>query len=950
MDFSLIPDWLSREGGSILSWWLLVTLAGAAVWPLLFRLLGGLPDRGYTLARTAGLMLTGFVFWFLGSLGVLDNEPGGMVFAWIVVLAVSLVAFLRWPDRPSVREWFGEHWLLVLLTEVLFLALLFGWALYRAHEPEIGSTEKPMEFMFLNSVRASQTFPPHDAWLSGYAISYYYFGYVLMAMLADLSSVSSGVAFGIMVAMIFALAGIGTFGVVYNLVRSRIGRFGGGSVPAALAAGVLGMCFLVLMGNLGTALIELPYRGYTSGLVNADYFDFWDVAEHEGTATITDETGATKKVPVDSDGDGTPNWDEDAQPLDRWGNWWWFRESRLINDRHLDGQIEAVNPISEFPNFSFVLSDLHPHVLALPFAVLAIGLALGLVLGGRDPGRWDTLLYAIWVGGLIFMNSWDAVYIVVLIGADVLRRVIRNGSGRLNRSDVWGILRFTVGVGGLALICYLPWIISFTSQASGVLPNVIYPTPWQQFFLQFGIFLVPLAIFLVVEVSRAGWRFNWQAGLLAAVVTLWAGVLILAVQGWMAWGNQQLRYPVYSVPYVESAQLRDLLSDILNRRLVGLPSELFLLGMVFFVAGRLFARPAVTVHIDAQGQAGEAVPVRRTINYSPAAGFALLLVGAGAILIFAPDFVYLHDNFALRINTVFKLYYQGWVLFSIAGAYAIWSVLSGETVPTAEGLPVARQAAPLQADDGETDLKPKRDKTKRGQVTPTLAPLAGRLAFGIVVVALFAAGMVYPAFAAQSRALYEYSNRQNTKDQIDACQANDLTDCGTMPPLTLNGAPTMVSSDEYAAIQCLADLDPDRSGVLLEAPCNCGYHPEIGRFSAQTGIPTLMGWGNHEGQWRGSTLPELIDTRIEDGVRRDRFTDAREVYTTQDWARAWQIIDRYGIDYIVVGNAERTMIQELANNDATALLQYQQGLDKFSQVLSPVCQAGGTVVYRVAPQ
>ncbi len=932
MDFSLIPDWLGREGGSVLSWWLLVTLAGAAVWPLLFRLLGGLPDRGYTLARTAGLMLTGFVFWFLASLGALDNEPGGMVFAWIVVLAVSLVAFLRWPDRPSVREWFGEHWLLVVFTEVLFLVLLFGWAIYRAHEPEIGSTEKPMEFMFLNSVRASHTFPPHDAWLSGYAISYYYFGYVLMAMLADLSGVSSGIAFGIMVALIFALAGIGAFGVVYNLVRARHGRFGGGSRPAALAAGVLGMCFLVLMGNLGTALIELPYRGYASGVVNAAYFDFWDVADHEGTTTVTDETGVVRQVPVDSDGDGVPNWDEDPQPLDRWGNWWWFRESRLINDRHLDGQIEAVNPISEFPNFSFVLSDLHPHVLALPFAVLAVGLALGLVLGGRDPGRWDTLLYAILVGGMIFMNSWDAVYLVVLIGAEVLRRLIRNGTGRLTRADVWGIVRFTLGVGGLAVICYLPWIISFTSQASGVLPNVIYPTPWQQFFLQFGIFLIPLAVFLVAEVVRAGWRFNWQAGLLAMLLTLWAGVLILVVEGWMAWHSQQLRSPVYAVPYVTSAPFSDLFSDILNRRLIGLPSELLLLGMVFFVAGRLFARPAVIVQIDDEGQPRDEVLARRTINYSPAAGFALLLIGAGAILTFAPDFVYLHDNFAVRINTVFKLYYQGWLLFSIAGAYAVWSVLSGESVPADDELPVK--------------AKPKRHPA--GALA--LLPLIGRLAFGIVVVALFSAGMIYPAYAAQSRALYEYSDRQNTKDRIAACEANDLPDCGTMPPLTLNGAPTMVSSDEYAAIQCLADLDPDRSGVLLEAPCNCGYRPEFGRFSAQTGIPTLMGWGNHEGQWRGSTLPGLIDTRIEDGVRRDRFTDAREIYTTQDWARAWQLIDRYGIDYIVVGNGERTMIRELAGDDATALLQYQQGLDKFSQVLSPVCQAGNAVVYRVAPQ
>ena len=45
MDWSLVVDWLGREGGDVLSWWLLVTLAGAAAWPLVYRVLGGLPEE-----------------------------------------------------------------------------------------------------------------------------------------------------------------------------------------------------------------------------------------------------------------------------------------------------------------------------------------------------------------------------------------------------------------------------------------------------------------------------------------------------------------------------------------------------------------------------------------------------------------------------------------------------------------------------------------------------------------------------------------------------------------------------------------------------------------------------------------------------------------------------------------------------------------------------------------
>jgi hypothetical protein len=125
-----------------------------------------------------------------------------------------------------------------------------------------------------------------------------------------------------------------------------------------------------------------------------------------------------------------------------------------------------------------------------------------------------------------------------------------------------------------------------------------------------------------------------------------------------------------------------------------------------------------------------------------------------------------------------------------------------------------------------------------------------------------------------------------------------------------------------------------------------------------------MGWGNHEGQWRGPTLPVLIDTRIEGNQRRDRFSDIQDLYTTQDWDAVWRVIDRYGIDYIVVGSAERTMIGDMAKNESDReatpeqketrrqqlLRDYTLGLDKFAQVLTPACQFGQTTVYRVAPQ
>ncbi|NDJ75669.1 MAG: hypothetical protein GYB65_05375 [Chloroflexi bacterium] len=980
MDFSLIIDWLfGPEGGDMLSWWLLVTLAGLSVWPLLFRVMGGLPDRGYSLARAAGLMLIGFVFWFLGSLGLLRNTPGSMLLAWGIVIALAVTVFVRWPDRPPVRPWLREHAPLVITVEVLFALLFLVGCLYRAHNPEMMSAEKPMDIMFLNSIRASDTFPPNDAWLAGYAISYYYFGYLVMAMLADLGGVTSGIAFNMMIGLLFALAGTGALGVVYNMVVARRGQADSSpdqpatprtpdapeSTPrrpnraGALSAGVLALVMLVLMGNLGMALIEVPYRGYLADvdLIDADYFNFWDVEGREGTFVVEDDTGTIiGEYPVGSYGGNEPVWKRKTpfqQGEYTYGvNWKYSRvvkdlEFYPLDDNASDDEALGLQPIAEFPSFSFTFSDIHPHVLALPFAVLAVALALNLVLRGGAALEWfEYPLYAVWVGGMVFMNSWDAVYIVFVIGAEVLRRLLVNGSGVLTWEDVWKSAQFAAIMFGLTVVLYFPWFVSFTSQAAGILPNAVFPTRYQQFFLQFGIFLVILTIFLVVEMWRGGRRFNVAAGLLgvtAAVSTtlvLWTALII------RDWGRQGVSYPVFRISAFDiqasGLGLGDILGDILARRIPGLPHELWLLVLVFLIVGRLFAQPVLQPVSADEAPSGESDapavprlrPVRGAITYSAGTGFALLLAGAGIVLTLAPDFIYLHDNFAMRMNTVFKLYYQGWVMFSLASAYAVWSTLAGQPAPAAAV-----------------------DETERYSYPSfSVATITLRSAFAMVVLVFIGLGMVYPVLAAQGRALVE-TGRMEAK----RCEPMETQDCPELEPLTLEGAPTLVTASlpEYEAIQCFAALEPSGEDVVIVeawggAYTTTGGDRTTGRVSALTGIPTLLGWYNHEAQWRGSTFDEVLDRRFENGQRRDRQSDINDLYITQNWDRAQAVIDYYGVDYVVVGSAENDLVRDLAGGDEgldqDLLATYQLGLNKFAERFRPVCQSATMAIYRVSPE
>jgi uncharacterized membrane protein len=54
----------------------------------------------------------------------------------------------------------------------------------------------------------------------------------------------------------------------------------------------------------------------------------------------------------------------------------WFAPSRVVP-----------GTINEFPWFSFLLADLHAHVLALPFTLLAAGFSVQVALFGHARGR-----------------------------------------------------------------------------------------------------------------------------------------------------------------------------------------------------------------------------------------------------------------------------------------------------------------------------------------------------------------------------------------------------------------------------------------------------------------------------------------------------------------------------------------------------------------------------------
>ena len=71
-------------------------------------------------------------------------------------------------------------------------------------------------------------------------------------------------------------------------------------------------------------------------------------------------------------------------------------------------------------------------------------------------------------------------------------------------------------------------------------------------------------------------------------------------------------------------------------------------------------------------------------------------------------------------------------------------------------------------------------------------------------------------------------------------------------------------------------------------------YTDVSRFSVFLGWPTIIGWPIHEWTWRGSY--EQVG---------DRRTEVKEVYTGQETMKTRKILNKYNIDYIIVGEFEK---------------------------------------------
>lgn len=620
----------------VLAWGLLIELLGLIAAPFLFVACRRLPDRGYVLAKTFGVLLTGWLLWLLASVDLLAFSRRNI---WLVILLLGFVAVFLFRRKRNEWQSFWQRARHVLLWEEvlfwLFFALVLGirWANPDLWHPILGG-EKPMDFAYLNAVIKSPAFPPYDPWFAGGYINYYYFGFVLIATMIKATGIVPHVAYNLAIPTLFALTAMGAFSVTLALIHrgeraeERAARLPDTSAHDIsgrdLGFGFLGALFVAVIGNLGELKLLLDGFADMSGLA----FE----SRLPGLVYITRVlhgfvTGFLA-----------------GKPLGFRIEWWYWNATRVI-----DHPPTEAGPITEMPWFTFLYADLHAHMMALPLTLLALGLTLAIVRSRRRSGRTEWLLLgalALVVGALWPTNTWDfPTYAVLVLVGLVLREWWR--AGRLTVEGLWQAGWRWGAIIAVGYALYLPFHRWYGSAYNSIARWTGSRTPLSDYFVIHGFFLFIIVAALLTDF----WTGSGHNGVVRSIR--------VGLRHWYRLGRV----------------LR------LHRILVR-PGPFYALGLYAVAVLGLLGLAMILLGASVPGLIVWLLTLTGLLALrnrpAPLWQLALAFVGLGLWLTLLVEFIVLEGDIA-RMNTVFKFYLQVWILFALAsalGARYVWDRLS----------------------------------------------------------------------------------------------------------------------------------------------------------------------------------------------------------------------------------------------------------------------------------
>lgn len=604
---------LSSEFQPFISWWLTLLAITITFYPVIGLLFHKFHDGGWVFSKSIGIALSGYMMWFFSSIRLFRfNHTNTVVILYLcLIVNIGIVAayYFFLPKEGKKRKPIYELYEFdfdkaksMVSVEIIFFLVFLIWIYFRGFRPEVSNTESPMDYGFMAAMMRSDYMPPQDIWLAGKSINYYYVGQYMATFLTKLSNVRLQEGYNL---SLMTIAGIG-FTLAYSLIYNVMFTFiSDRELPKRKT---LKKAFEVKVRRFHRYWCALS--GLIAGIAvifagNMHYvIYYWIVGRWFGNPESP-----------------------------RWMHWfdkpkevyWWPDSTRYIG---YNPDVAGDKTIHEFPSYSFILGDLHAHVVNIIFIMSVLGLLYALLLirkSKMDDLRLGVsikrpnfkkeafhpiiLLLGFFIGLFHMTNYWDYPIYYVVSGAIILFSNAILYQFSLDTLKLTGA--HAVVIIGIAKIVSLPFELNFDKISTGIRLTYNRTMPYQLLVL-WGLPILIVAYYVITR-----YRDLWLEGFI-------------------------------------TKKSKEYFSKKLNKK------------------GKILSKNEKDESFVIFG--GEKNKLYQFIEHLPVADLFIVTLGLCAIgLIILPEVIYvkdIYDDYA-RANTMFKLTYQGFIMFGLCMGYIL---------------------------------------------------------------------------------------------------------------------------------------------------------------------------------------------------------------------------------------------------------------------------------------
>ena len=370
----------------VVRWWGVLLLFGCSGFPLVLFLFPDTKDNGWIFSKILGLGITGYLMWLAASLKWMKFSTVAALVIWLILTVLlyginALYCKYHAEYRKKMISRMTDSHRSILMRELTFFFLLLMFVYLFGNKMVGTETEKSMDLAFMNTIARADYFPMQDMWASGTTLNYYYFGQYLFTFLSRVAFVKIGEGYCLSIATLAAMCFMMVYCIVAEVMRYRIKEIQDGKKHIPVIAGILAAIGVTFAGNMHYLVF-----GKIVPMV-------WEILQLTGD------------VP----------------------SYWFADSTRYIG---YIPEVTGDKTISEFPAYSFLIGDLHAHVIDIIFVLTILMILFVWFSGQRKETEKSFILEAVnqpallliaFILGLSSMtNYWDFPIYYVVCGSVIL--------------------------------------------------------------------------------------------------------------------------------------------------------------------------------------------------------------------------------------------------------------------------------------------------------------------------------------------------------------------------------------------------------------------------------------------------------------------------------------------------------------------------------------------------